>query len=280
MKPCFLALALALPSAQAAVYAHYSFDTNYTDSSGNARHGTLVEGLGIPTTNVQPTGGAPAGTTGNSLIVGTAGDYKFGGGAMSFSTDRDMITVPGTTFANNTTWSISFWARVAAPVAAEGGGLATYSAATYDMVIGNTGNNNDFIALSQGGNSRFRNSTNTYSQDFGAGGVGTAWHFYALVADGAGGMKTYKDNVLLTSATAKDTAFSYNAIGEAYSVNTTANDFDFHGEIDEVWVFNEAINTTTIGNLYTINAVPEPSALLLLGAGAITLLGRRSRGKR
>ena len=60
---------------------------------------------------------------------------------------------------------------------------------------------------------------------------------------------------------------SRNAAGNAYNVNTTSNDFDFDGQIDEVWILDEAADATTVNNLYTLNAIPEPSALLLFGAG-------------
>ena len=59
------------------------------------------------------------------------------------------------------------------------------------------------------------------------GAVGTDWRHYAFVADGLGGLKIYIDNALVFTATGKNTAFLYDTIGEAYSVNTTNNDFDF-----------------------------------------------------
>jgi len=278
MKPCFLALALALPSAQAAVYAHYSFDADCTDSSGNARDGTLVEGLGIPTTSG---GGAPAGTPGNSGIITTAGDYKFGGGAVTFSTDRDYVSLPQITIAPADSYTIAFWARVAAPVLGEAA-----TATTFDLAIGDRSDTNNFIALGQASTSRFRGVNNTTGQlDFKAAGVGNDWHHYVITASGGSvssntaTITIYYDGAFLTSGTGKKSEFLIDTIGEAYNVNTTSNDFDFHGEIDEVWILDDAVDATTVNNIYTLNAVPEPSALLLLGAGGFLLLGGRSRAK-
>lgn len=248
-----LILALILPLAapcMAGVWAHYSFDTDFNDSSGNNRHGTLVEGLGIPTTSTAPNGGAPAGTVGNSGIVTTAGNYKFGGGAMSFSTDRDYVSLDPKTFGSTAAYTIAFWAKVAAPAAGE-----PATAATFDMVIGDRSDNNNFIGLGQSSTSRFRgNGTGVYQQDFKPTGVGNVWHHYAFVADGTGGLTIYFDG-LATTYTGKNTHFLYNAIGDAYSVNTTNNDFDFHGEIDEVWILDEAADATVISQLYTNNSL-------------------------
>lgn len=71
-----IGLAATLHStASAAVVAHYSFDTDYTDSSGNGNHGTMID----------------VGTPGNSGITNAAGQSVFGGGAVSFSNDRDRV---------------------------------------------------------------------------------------------------------------------------------------------------------------------------------------------
>jgi|GEM_PF-2510123 len=42
------------------------------------------------------------------------------------------------------------------------------------------------------------------------------------------------------------------ATGEAYSAG---NDFDFHGQIDEMWIFNEALDATAISNLKQFNSL-------------------------
>jgi len=244
-----LNLLLLISMGHAGVWAHYSFDNDFSDLSGNGRGGNLVDGLGIPIDTIQPNGDAPAGIPGNSYVTNAVGDFKFGGGAVYLSTDNDCVALPLTTFANGTPWSIALWAKIAPQQTNE-----PTSAKTYDMVMGNTNDLNNFIALAQGSASRFRNSGNTFQQDFATSGLGTnQWVHVALVADGLGGFKIYTNGNLCVSATGQNTAFSYNAIGQAYSVNTTANNFHFHGEIDEVWVFDQILDPTNVLSLYTSN---------------------------
>jgi hypothetical protein len=56
---CLLAIFLPVLPASAGVWAHYPFDTDFTDTSGNARQGTLTD----------------VGTTGNSGVVTIAAAY-------------------------------------------------------------------------------------------------------------------------------------------------------------------------------------------------------------
>ncbi|MBK1881455.1 LamG domain-containing protein [Luteolibacter pohnpeiensis] len=242
---------LALPS-HAAVYAHYSFDTDYTDDSGNGRDATLVD----------------TGTIGDSGITTTAGDYVFGGGAMNFSAERDYLDVAMATFSSGSAYTISFWAQKT-----EGD---TGGAADWDMVIGDRGNTNFFIGLNDttGAGFRWRSSSSaaerqaefTVAKDY-------DWHLYTLVASGTT-ITLYVDGVLVGSDSGNSTGFQYNTIGEAYP---STNDFDFHGQIDELWVFDEALDETAVSNLYNYNSViPEPSCLLL-GAAGLVLTARRRR---
>ena len=242
-------LCLWVSVVHAGVWAHYSFDNDFSDSSGNGRGGTLAEGLGIPVDANQPNGDAPAGTPGNSYVTNAIGEYKYGGGSLYLSTDNDCVALPLTSFANGIPWSIALWSKIAPWQANE-----PASAKTYDMAMGNTNDLNNFIALAQGSASRFRNTGNTFQQDFAAGGLGTnIWVHLALVADGLGGFKIYTNGNLCVAATGQNSAFSYNAIGQAYQYNTINNNFHFHGEIDEVWVFDQALDSTNVVGLYTNN---------------------------
>jgi len=230
---CLLASVLLASPATAGVYAHYSFDTDYSDVSGNGRNGTLTD----------------VGTAGNSGIISTPGDFKFGNGAMNFSTDRDFIAIPSKTFGSGSAYSISFWARKS-----EGD---TGAASDWDMVLGQRDNANFFIAL--GGNSnpglRWRSSSSaaerqadfTVTKDF-------AWHHYAVTASGTT-ITLYVDGQLFGTATGKQTGFIVDTIGEAY---TSGSLFDFNGQIDEVWIYDEAINASTVNALYQSN---DPNAV-------------------
>lgn len=254
MKPIFsgLAAVCVLAPLHAAVYAHYSFDTDYTDSSGNGRNGTLTD----------------VGTLGNSGITSTAGNYMFGGGALNLSADRDYVDVALGTFSSGTPYTISFWARKTAG--------DTGTAADWDMVIGDRNSTNFFIALNDqtgtglrwrgAGTTADRQADFTVAKDY-------VWHQYAIVASGTT-ISLYMDGAFVASDLSNLTGFQWNTIGEAYP-NTS--DFDFNGQIDEMWVFNEALDATAITSLYQNNTVPEPSALLLSAAGLGIALCRRSR---
>lgn len=247
-------LSLAPLPLHAAVYAHYSFDGDYTDSSGNGRHGTLTD----------------VGTLGNSGITTTLGSHVFGGGAVNFSAERDYVDLGAmSTFSSGNPYTFSFWARKTAG--------DTGQAADYDMVIGDRGVTGFFIALNDvtGAGLRWRSLDNTTARqaDFTAA-KDYVWHHYAIVASGTT-ITLYVDGELSSTATGKMTGFQWNTIGEAYP---SSQDFDFNGQIDEMWIFNEALGATAISNLYQYNdVVPEPSALLLSAAGLTMALRRRSR---
>jgi len=225
---CLLASLLLASPAFAGVWAHYSFDTNYNDVSGNARHGTLTD----------------VGTTGNSSITSTAGNFRFGNGALNLSADRDYVAVPSKTFTNGSTYTIAFWAKKNAG--------DTGQATEWDMVMGQRDTTTHFIALNDVSGTGFRwrgtaNSTAT-QQDFGVT-KDYLWHHYAFVASGTT-VTLYVDGELFSSATGKQTEFTFDTIGEAYN---SSSDYDFNGQIDEVWVYDEALAATAVRSLFQSN---------------------------
>ena len=74
-------LGLGAGAVQADLIAHYSFDTDYGDSSANAYDGAPIDG------------NADSDTDGVS-ITSTAGEWVFGGGAANFTAERDWVDVP------------------------------------------------------------------------------------------------------------------------------------------------------------------------------------------
>ncbi len=233
MKPitaCLLACLVPTLPAAAGVWAHYPFDADFSDASGNARHGTLTD----------------VGTPGNSAIITTPGDFKFGGGAMRFSPDRDFIAIPSKTFSSGTPYTIAFWARKT-----EGD---TGDPAQWDMVIGDNTSSNFFIALGDvtGAGLRWRSSSSAAERqaDF-AVTKDYLWHHYAIIASGTT-ITLYVDGVLFSTATGKQTGFTLNSIGEAYP---SSSNFDFHGEIDEMWIFDEALAGPAVNALFHTNDI-------------------------
>ncbi|WP_193211401.1 LamG-like jellyroll fold domain-containing protein [Luteolibacter marinus] len=224
-----LCACLLLPfTASAGVWAHYPFDSNFYDESGNFRDGILIDN----------------GTTENSGIIGTPGDFKFGTGAMNFSADRDYLDIPSKTFGSGVPYTVAFWARKASGDAGQ--------AADWDMVIGQRDNSNFFIALNDvtGTGMRWRSSSNAIERqaDFGVA-KDYEWHHYAIVAAGTT-VTVYLDGAFHSSATGKQTGIILDTIGDAYSAGS---DFDFHGQIDEMWIFDEALGADSIASLHATN---------------------------
>ena len=243
----------------ASVIAHYSFDADYTDSSGNANHGTLID----------------EGTIGNSGITNVAGQSVFGGGAVNFSAERDRVDIPTQIIGSGNPWSVSFWAK-------QDGGQAD------GMAIGQADNTVFFIWLNASSGLRWRgaDSSTARQHDF-TTTKDNAWHHYVLVAEDADDdssvddITLYLDGSFVETANDKLTGFIFDDIGEAYS---TAINFDFIGQIDEVWILNHSLEAGNVQLLYNTNQpVPEPSALVLAAVGLVAVGGagyrRRRRGR-
>lgn len=248
-----LAFALLLPvAAKAGVYAHYSFDAGYTDSSVNQRHGTFVD----------------TETTGNSGIVSTPGSFKFGGGAMNLSGDRDYVTVPLASFASGKPYTIAFWAR---KEAGDSGDLALW-----DMVIGQRDSSKFFISLGDSSGEtglRWRSAGTTADRqaDFTVPGDNN-WHHYAIVASGTV-ITLYLYGQVFGRATGMLTGFAFDAIGDGYP---SSRRFGFHGQIDEMWVFDDALDAVAVGRIHQSNdAGIAPSTAARL---RVYLLGGQSNG--
>ena len=221
------------------VIAHWSFDTDYSDVSGNGIDGTLED----------------VGTTGNCGIITEEGSYVFGGGALDLSDDKDIVTFAAQNLLSDSDgWAVTFWAKDRNAVTDQGG-----------MVIGDYTNSSDFIWIdNKFGGVRSRTNSSTYTADFAVGSEDTSWHHYAFVAEGAD-ISLYFDGVFFdTKENEAGTDFDINAIGNAY--NSTHYNYDFDGQIDEVWIFDQAINADFVTRLYEINDIelkiafyPEPS---------------------
>lgn len=228
MAAGFAVLTGAWP-AGAGVFAHYTFDTDYVDASGNGWDGTLVD----------------IGTTGDSGITTDAGAWKFGGGGLNLSADRDYVSVTSKTFSSGVPYSIAFWARKAPG--------DTGDPVLWDMAIGQRDNANFFIGLNNGTGIRWRSSSTATNRqaDFTAPDD-TEWHHHVITADNAGTIAYYLDGSWVASSNNLLTGFIVDTIGEAYS---TARDFDFHGQLDEVWIFDETLSAASVSNLFLYNVV-------------------------
>ncbi|RYD32721.1 MAG: hypothetical protein EOP87_12330, partial [Verrucomicrobiaceae bacterium] len=247
----FLSVSLLAWPVHAGVFAHWSFDSDLSDSSPNKRNGTLVD----------------VGIAGNSGITAGPGTFKFGGGAMNFSSDRDQITIPLQSFASGRPYTIAFWARKTPG--------DTGDPALWDMVLGQRGSTNFFIGLGDTANPdtgfRWRSAGTTADRqaDF-AVPKDHDWHHYAIVASGET-ITLYRDGVVFGSASGKKTGFSFDTIGDAYN---SSRNFGMRGQLDELWVFDEALDAAGISRLHDSNDGGEaPSTATRL---RVYLLGGQS----
>ncbi|BCX48666.1 hypothetical protein HAHE_25740 [Haloferula helveola] len=242
------ALALLAAPASAALLAHYSFDSNFTDDSGNSND--LTTGGGTPN------------------ITTTSGEHVFGGGALNLDKASNEFLEPTVDFGFSTTdeWSVSFWAR-----RRPGAGAPT------GMVVGDNTTTDSFIWLPDNSNVvqglRFRPAgVGTSDNNDYATGHDTAFHHWAVVANGSGELRVYRDGVDLGPSTPSGgTDFDIKAVGSGY----TGTNQIFDGQIDELYIFDEALTSTQVSSLFSSNAVPEPSALVLLAFGGLLIVRRR-----
>jgi len=227
----------------AGVLAHWAFDSDFQDDSGNSNHLTAE------------TGTDPA-------ITNTAGDWQFGGGAVDLDGDDWLNMTTTLNFAASDEWSIAFWGRRDANAANQDG-----------MVIGDAGTNPNFIwtpdnpSVVEG--LRFRNASGTDSDYDVLAGTNEVfdWHHWVVVADGLGGVTVYLDKVSQgTLSPSGGTVFTADAVGQAFDQAGQI----YYGQLDEVWVLDEAIGQEVVDSLYEFNQIPEPATLSL---GMMFLLG-------
>jgi hypothetical protein len=245
-------------AAQAGVLAHWSFDSDFTDSSGTGND--LTTAAGTPT------------------ITSAAGEFVFGGGALdldsTISNQEHLVLDNQITFGASQAWSVTFW-----------GQRRTNTDDRTGMILGDL-TSRDFIWTPADGGGvqglRFRSSNNT-NADYSGITDDNAFHHWAVIGDGAGNVEVYRDNTSLGTVPIA-TTFDITNVGHAFNATTQSYD----GQLDEIYIFDEAIDAATVDSLFRLNelpsssaAVPEPAtATLLLLGGVVGLLLRRQRRRR
>ena len=235
--------------AHADLVAHYPFDVDFNDASGNGRHLTI--GAGTPS------------------ITTASGEQALGGGALDLDKafNEYLVLNPGISFDSEDPWSVSFWARRRPGAAAPTG-----------MVVGDNTTTDSFIWLPD-------NSTVVQGLRFRPVGVGTSqnndyatghdtnFHHWVVVADGAGTIRVYRDNNDLGQRTpVAGTNFDINAVGSGY----TGTNQIFDGQIDDLRIYDEALDAAAVAVLFEGGDPEPPPPPVMVNRIRVFLLGGQS----
>ena len=262
-----VALLCTASTTQAAIVAHWAFENDYLDSSGNGNTLTPVNGP----TFVGPV--APFGTA--ALNVAAA--------SSQYATNTAPV---GMGFTGP--YSLAGWLNI--PV------TATQSDGQRPVFWRGSGAAGDIEAYVQLGSNEFiilhnRNNTGTFAFTTAPPPPDAVGFHLAVTYDGAQG-RIYYNGVLQnpTAQAGNSRAMAAGPLATAgYDVNvghapSLAPSPFFTGAVDEFFVFNHALTEGQIGNLIEFNSltapslIPEPSSCALLSLGALSLAWRR-RGR-
>ena len=258
----FLALAAALlivgvPTSQAAtVLHHYSFDSDFTDDSGNVN--TLTASSGTPN------------------IPNAGGDFVFGTGALNLDqsgTEEHLAFASAIAFDGTSSWSVSWWSQ--RNTAETSGGFSASGG-----IIGTISNSDDFIFTPNNVASRrvrLRSGSGA-TRDFSGDAYGLDYeHFAVSYDDNTGLVSVWREGILLGSP-----AWGGNIDFTHVGAITTNQAHSFHGRIDELYIFNGTLSNADVASLKSNNAlavVPEPHsytlALIALAGLVVTWRHRR-----
>ncbi len=211
----------------AGLVGHYPFTGNANDISGSGNNGT---------------------NNGATLTTDRFGNSN---SAYSFNGTSSFISIPNVAQTGNSARSIFCWVKFSSTnpncVVATGSTLANGN--SFNLVVGYItnlgvmGTNNDFYP-----------ANNATIND-------NVWHFIGTTFDGAGSIKTYVDGNLDNSGTFTfNTADQINYIGKS---NDIASENYFDGIIDDVLLYNRALTSTEVLQVFNGTSCTIPTSGLV-----------------
>jgi len=205
--------------------AHWTFDADFTDATGNGHDGTLVDD----------------GDNANALI--DAAEKKFGAGSFAMGDNQDRAEITPMTLASDADgYTVSLWLR-------------RTGATNEGIALGEVGKTPNLVWLNaQSGNYIFKAAG---QQSLVPGATNDAdWHHLVFVDNGTGNGRTlYVDNVATTDT--KNGDFTFDSLGAGYT------QWGLVGNLDEVWVFDVALTAEEVGALYQYNTTSAPLSIRL-----------------
>jgi hypothetical protein len=250
-------LSLAIPSfSMGAMVAWYPLDANASDASGNGHDGSIV---------------------GGTVNFGQSGANGSTGSSANFP-DNGHIDVPFSTALNPGSFTVTLWAN-----AGSTGGFASPLTSRDDVAGPLT--HGYILYNNNAGNWDFWTGDGDSGWDSMAGGAVSTntWSHLAITYDaGTDSKSLWIDGVLSASDNVPQsgpTQYSPNGTLESENLHIGSgqddgNNFFFNGNIDDVTIWDEALDGAAIQNIMN-NSIPEPTSLGLLSLAGLALLRRR-----
>jgi hypothetical protein len=219
MKKTFTILAFATTLAVSAqiptngLVAYFPFTGNANDLSGNANNGTV---------------------NGATLTADRFGNLN---SAYSFNGTSNYISVNDNASLRLTSFALSAWVFYSSNITTVSEILHKD---TYPYNYGINSNANSKVAGFFGSNGSFQNMVSTTSSPFGQ------WHHIALTHNGTTA-KLFVDNVFIDSLVAGNVTTS---TGMLYIGALTGTQYFYNGKIDDIRIYNRAVNLTELNALY------------------------------
>src|SRR5688572_9262450 len=248
--PIVLAMALLLAtSSEASVIGLWTFSGNTNDTSGNANHGSLMNGASL-----------------SSDVPGVLA----GGQSLSLAGGNQHVLVPHNSSLDITSsMTISAWVKPVGNVGFDGvvaknpsNGSMSNHAGNYELRIENANRRPHFLYQRGAANDTAFALAPTAVVPEGV------WSHLAVTAQ-AGGMVNFYLNGTLVEGLAVQTTFGVPNTNPLYIGSRADLVTTFNGFIDDVAVFDEVLSAGQIRQLANGVIVPEPSAFFVAIMGAL-----------